>query len=689
MADKPPPGTFKLYPYANPPLPAGAYTLTGEVGGLPGEVETLHSAIDITAPRYALPPDQILSTFPPSKARGSFTTRLPQIVLRRRTLAWERSEFAADGTPLDDLDEQTRAETTPRPWLALVLIAEGEGSLFSDVPVGESLTPPVRLDGEADVAKTTCLEVPEKVVRDVFPAVEDLPMLCHLREVDLADTELALGDDDGWMAVVLCNRLPQPNTRYTACLVNLEGQYAELPVRPPVEPAYVRVSSVMDLAVLAEAIDGSHRSADAAGMGLPPATGQALTRASLLDDDGPARAAGGLAADVQLQSAKYKVLPQAATTGAGWAATAGVPAIAAESAIAHTVMTDLSVIGTGIGVVLPWHLVVRTLRFPVLASWSFECTERGDFQYLAQNVNSRLLGHVATPGETPDGGPPDPARRELPAEPSSERPLPLVAATGHVETVHETRRGEVSTAWFRGALGPTPVERAGARSDGRFPLAHHADQLRRVTPDGREDLTYAGAFEIGRLLALSRPSVVAALNRWRRQRFAAATAGAVAEHIASVAPAVLGELLMTPDPFADRLIAGESLPGPPPPDDPRRGAGAGRRFARGLLAALGDEPADLADVRPLADPGFAVDDAALFTAGRDSRLATGLALPDGIELEGDRLWAAPVAVGRRDVSADVAAARLELEDAAAHLAEAAETLATRLRDADAGPRSTR
>ena len=36
------------------------------------------------------------------------------------------------------------------------------------------------------------------------------------------------------MAVVLCNRLPQPDTAYTACLVNLEGQYGELPVTPPV-----------------------------------------------------------------------------------------------------------------------------------------------------------------------------------------------------------------------------------------------------------------------------------------------------------------------------------------------------------------------------------------------------------------------------------------------------------------------
>ena len=56
----PPPGTFRLYPYAEPPLPGGRYTLSGEVSGLPGPVETMPATVDVVAPRYALPPDQVL-----------------------------------------------------------------------------------------------------------------------------------------------------------------------------------------------------------------------------------------------------------------------------------------------------------------------------------------------------------------------------------------------------------------------------------------------------------------------------------------------------------------------------------------------------------------------------------------------------------------------------------------------------
>ena len=44
----------------------------------------------VSSPRYTMPPDQILSTFPPAMAEGDFGSRLPQIALKRRTLPWER-----------------------------------------------------------------------------------------------------------------------------------------------------------------------------------------------------------------------------------------------------------------------------------------------------------------------------------------------------------------------------------------------------------------------------------------------------------------------------------------------------------------------------------------------------------------------------------------------------------------------
>ncbi|HEU4757283.1 MAG TPA: hypothetical protein VFS72_11505 [Agromyces sp.] len=659
MTAKPPPGTFKLFPYAKPPLPAGRYTVTGRIDDLPGAVEELRSAVDVTAPRFHLPPDQVLSTFPPASSRGAFATRLPQVVLRRRTIPWERSAPVGAGR-------------TPEPWLALVLIAESEGNLRSDVPVEDAVTDFGRLPDptDRDVPKTTSLEVPRSVVRKVFPAREDLPFLCHVRLVDLADTELALGDDDGWMAVVLCNRLPQAGTKYTACLVNLEGQLDALPTDPPVADGFRPGELAFDVNRIATAVRGVSFSADAAGMGLGGHVGEGVSAPRVIPAATSSSAGASWTGSAKLGAASAAAESTAQEALAAQASRAGASGISGISGIAAEYR-----------VALPFHLVEPTLRFPVLAHWSFVCEGDDDFQRLADAVSSRLLGHVATEPELPDGGPAPAVRGDV--EAPSNRPLPLVLPTGHVATAHETRVGGRGTAWFRGPLIPEPAERAGAREDGRLPLAHHADQLRRVTPDGLEDLTYAAAFEIGRLLALSRPSVVAALNRWRRERFAAATTASVAEEVVGALPGHLRGLLTRPDPVLDarRITSGEPFPGPGRPDE-LGAAGTGRRFARGILSVLGEDPGDVA--ARVAEPagGFAAADPAVFATGRADRIAAGLGL-DGLGLEGldvatpdaaAKLWGVAAPLIERDPQRDRASARADLEDLAGALAEAAARL---------------
>ena len=82
-----------------------------------------------------LPPDHILSTFPPAGASGDWRSRFPQIVLKRRTLPWERN-------PTPDSDPHTAP-----PWLALVVLADGEGFLSPDVDVAGCATaePPLAI----------------------------------------------------------------------------------------------------------------------------------------------------------------------------------------------------------------------------------------------------------------------------------------------------------------------------------------------------------------------------------------------------------------------------------------------------------------------------------------------------------------------------------------------------------------
>jgi hypothetical protein len=181
-------------------------------------------------------------------------------------------------------------------------------------------------------------------------------------------------------------------------------------------------------------------------------------------------------------------------------ATAAVAAAAADPD-APAVVRDAMKVG--------WHYPIeiyareRVLKFPVLAHWSFTTNEGATFESLMQDLDVGLLGTL-----------PEPA----PGDPPAPTPTTVVA-TGHLQLDHRTRRGDTSQAWYRGPFVPHPADRELPNDDGELSVAHSADHLRRVVPDGHEDLSYSAAFEIGRLLALSQLSVTSALLRFRQDQF--------------------------------------------------------------------------------------------------------------------------------------------------------------------------
>jgi hypothetical protein len=153
----------------------------------------------------------------------------------------------------------------------------------------------------------------------------------------------------------------------------------------------------------------------------------------------------------------------------------------------------------------------------VLVSWDFTCTSGGGFERLMNRLDVGLLGTV-------DAAAPVPGLE--------------VASTGHIALPHRTRQGEPAAAWYRGPLTAQPTVRATA-VNGVLPLAATGDQLRKVVPDGREDLSLAALFEIGRLLTFSKPTLVAALMAWRAVLFGAARARELADALnAAVVPGI-------------------------------------------------------------------------------------------------------------------------------------------------------
>lgn len=562
----PAPGHFSLHSRAVPDLPAGSYTVqvTQDISAPGSSPEQMTFHIEITAPRFLLPPDQVLSTFPPNQSEGEYSTRLPQIVLKRRTLPWER-----------ELDGRQAAGTLPReiPWLALVVLADAECEFRTGRPVSECVTRGVALEGRNDVSTGNCIVVTERVVRQVFPTKEELPLLAHVREVDLNDTELAGGDDDGWLAVVLSNRLPQPGVRYRACLISLEGQYDVLPDPPPVEDD--------PLVAFAEAYVYENAAAQIYAL-------EEQSRSMLDGADGMQIVSGGTAWTNIASSAR------ANTTADAWSAQSDALVGAKKSAYEHTLPVKSGVRhaigalhGVKMDVIDPGAM---QYIFPVLAHWQFTCQGNRDFQSLMQALDVAMLGSLPKP-------PPAPQPGQKPPPPRT-RPLPEVLDTGHISLGYTSRLGEAGSVWYRGPLTPRPTRREQPDEQGRLPMLHASDQARRVGPDGRENLSLAAAFEIGRLLALAEPSVVAALLTWRKEGFEQARQAALLDK--------------------DSLVSGFG--------ETVFDFGFAERVNHQLIAGLGASGAKrLGPVRPPVDPGLEIE--AIDRVDLVSLLATGFQVP--------------------------------------------------------------
>jgi hypothetical protein len=573
-------GHFILHSNVVPSVVAGKYELVSEhtIDGFDVEPERTH--VHVASPRYTMPTDQILSSFPPANAEGAFGDRLPQIVLKRRTLPWERNPAGVKAP-------------SEKPWLALVVVAEGEAELSTATPVGDCVTAGTLLlePDDRDVEQGLYLGVTETVVKKIFPCEQDLALLTHVREVDVNDTELANGDDDGWLAVVLANRLPvfdkanEKPVRYMACLVNVEGQLAALPpLVPPVQT--FEFALAQDFSALAQL--------DLGGGADVLVTGTAAVGDLVLPMEGSPGAAPaaaghrvGVPAAARAKGAVHGAAVGASLDGAAgmtarptakdWSSATGQVSAVALDPDAKVLVRDR--MGVGFRLPIGRYALEKVLRFPVLAHWSFTTTEGATFETLMQDIDVGLLGSV------------DPPAPDTPAGDTH----PEVVPTGHIGLGHRTRAGDKVRAWYRGACVPLPTPRDGASKDEPLALAHSADQLRRVIPDGREDLSLAAAFEIGRLLALSQLSVVSALLRFRSEQFGA---GRVREVLAEILTFELPALV------DDRIDFG--------------------RFA--ALNMLGEMVRDpdkmLGPRRPVADPGRALD----VRGDLDALVARGLGL---------------------------------------------------------------
>src|SRR5215213_8663745 len=107
-------GQLRLHDTATPPLLDGRYRITVTPTAVLAAGETQPAAANLDVQVGAIAgAAEVLAVHPADQATGGFADDLPFVVLRRRTLPWERAGFGQTGTP----------------WLTVVVTRENEAAL--------------------------------------------------------------------------------------------------------------------------------------------------------------------------------------------------------------------------------------------------------------------------------------------------------------------------------------------------------------------------------------------------------------------------------------------------------------------------------------------------------------------------------------------------------------------------------
>lgn len=210
-------GTVKFLQFHQPALTSGDYEISvKQTINIPGSEVKFEATKNFTVAgeRFELNPMDILGVFPPDGNLGDYVNVLPHLILNRSTLPWERrAEASASNIPwlallLFDEDQKPKSQT----MTLKKLLERSAGS-----PKFPELT---REKGQHDDDKVTVIDVPQSVLETIMPSAEDLTLLTHVRfGVD--------AQDEGELAVIISNRIPQPGKISTAYLVSVESRFKQ------------------------------------------------------------------------------------------------------------------------------------------------------------------------------------------------------------------------------------------------------------------------------------------------------------------------------------------------------------------------------------------------------------------------------------------------------------------------------
>ncbi|MBZ9580995.1 hypothetical protein [Klebsiella quasivariicola] len=230
-------GTLALASHWQPALKNGKYKITlkyeTDINNLTTADYEKGNTLDfnVYTHRFSLNPEDIYSTYPPQNATGKFKNVLPDLVLVRPTLPWER-EFITD------------EKQKPVPWLCLLQINEldkldiNKDIQFKEMSLAEALTgdgetfiPHITYEAE-ETRDTRCqvLEISKAFFQQLIPSTANISWCAHIRKVNLdykvTDPQIKRGSFSCLISSRLTALPPQEQAqalKHTVFLVSLEG----------------------------------------------------------------------------------------------------------------------------------------------------------------------------------------------------------------------------------------------------------------------------------------------------------------------------------------------------------------------------------------------------------------------------------------------------------------------------------
>lgn len=186
----------------------------------------------VSGPRFIFTPKEIYSVFPPRDSLGEHTNVLPHIELEPSTLPWLRKTIGAT--------EKAKGQNFP--WLALILLQEDEWTDKDKVSIeskpwkdyrdtvnkgqnpekiGHEITDNPPEKGK-EYPPLKVLNIEPGFLKKIMPTGKELKWLSHVRVGHKRSEKNE--EEEIERAILVCNRMPKAAARAAVHLVSLEGR---------------------------------------------------------------------------------------------------------------------------------------------------------------------------------------------------------------------------------------------------------------------------------------------------------------------------------------------------------------------------------------------------------------------------------------------------------------------------------